>query len=65
VNQTVIAAEGNVLRAERRDMGKQIIANNLTLGTRSKIATVIGAWNCSREDSTKLAFNNLAPQTGN
>ena len=29
----VIAVEGNVLPAERRDMGKQIIADNLTLGT--------------------------------
>jgi hypothetical protein len=29
----VIAVEGDVLPAERRDMGKQIIADNLTLGT--------------------------------
>jgi hypothetical protein len=29
----IIAVEGDVLPAERRDMGKQIIADNLTLGT--------------------------------
>ena len=29
----VIAVEGDVLPAERRDMGKQIIADNLTMGT--------------------------------
>ena len=29
----VISVEGDVLPAERRDMGKQIIADNLTLGT--------------------------------
>jgi hypothetical protein len=29
----VIAVEGDLLPAERRDMGKQIIVDNLTLGT--------------------------------
>lgn len=29
----IIAVEGDVLPAERRDVGKQIIADNLTLGT--------------------------------
>ena len=29
----VIAVEGDLLTAERRDMGKQIIVDNLTLGT--------------------------------
>jgi hypothetical protein len=29
----IVAVEGDVLPAERRDVGKQIIADNLTLGT--------------------------------
>jgi hypothetical protein len=33
VGQNIVAVEGDVLPAERRDVGKQIIADNLTLGT--------------------------------
>ncbi len=32
----VIAVEGDVLPAERRDMGKQIIADNLTSGNAAR-----------------------------
>ena len=47
----VIAVEGNVLPAERRDMGKQIIADNLTLGT--QLGHSAAEINCVPEDYSR------------